>query len=686
MADSSARALLAKAFELHAAGRAEEAESLYGQVLAVEAANADALAAFASLRLSCGHAADAIALCERALVADPRHAAALINLANALRATGRLDGALAGYERCVAAHPSHAQAWSNRAVILTDLRRHQEAVESCERALALAPGFSQAHNNRGIALAALGRLREAIESYDRAIAIDAKDAPVHNNRALALMGVFRMKEALEAAERAIALHPRFAPAHFTRGSALRELRRPPEALESFDIAASLAPGLPYVQGARLFLRMQLCDWEGIDALRDVVERGIAAGQRMMHPWALLATPSSATMQKRCAEIFVADRWPVAAAPLAPRAPVGRIRIGYFSADFHGHATAHLIAELIELHDRNRFEVVAFSFGTPSAGPMRARLRSAFDDFIEVAHLSDAEIAALSRERGIDIAVDLKGHTQDARPGIFAQRAAPLQVNFLGHPGTMGAPFIDWILADETVIPHGREGDYTERVARIETCYQPNDRRRPIATRRPPRDELGLPAQGFVFCCFNASYKIGPEVFSIWMSLLRGTPGSVLWLLQPEASAAARLRRAATDAGIASERIAFAPPVELPEHLARLSQADLFLDTFHCGAHTTASDALWAGVPIVTLLGETFASRVAASLLRAAELTELVTESAAAYEALALRLARDPGRLLALRDRLAQHRLQTPLFDTPAYVAHLEDAYSAMLARRGTAPP
>jgi predicted O-linked N-acetylglucosamine transferase (SPINDLY family) len=678
MADSPARALLAQAFEHHAAGRMREAEAAYEQALASDAANPDALAALASLRLARGSGAEAVALCDRALAADPRHAAALINRGNALRAGGLLGEALASYDACVAAHPSHAQAWSNRAVILSELRRHDQALDSCERAIALSPGSSQAHNTRGIALAALGRPHEAVESYDRALAIDALDVAAHNNRALALMGAFRMHEALEAAERAIALQPRFAAAHFTRGSVLRELRRPAEALESFEAAAALAPGIPYVQGARLFLRMQLCEWDGIDALHALVERGISAGQRMMHPWALLATPSSAATQRRCAEIFVADRWPAPAPPLPARAPGERIRIGYFSADFHAHATAYLIAELIELHDRSRFEVVAFSFGTPSSGAMRTRLRAAFDEFIDVAHLPDAQIAALSRRRGIDIAVDLKGLTQDARPGIFALRAAPVQVNFLGHPGTTGARFIDYILADETLIPHGRESDYTERVARVAGCYQPNDRLRAIAPRRPPRRELGLPEEGFVFCCFNASYKIWPDTFAVWMSLLRALPGSVLWLLAPEATAVGRLRRAATNAGVDPERIVFAESAPLPEHLARIAQADLFLDTFHCGAHTTASDALWAGVPVVTLPGEAFASRVAASLLRAVALPQLIADSVEGYASLALDLARSPARLGAIRQQLAQSRLGSELFDTPGYARRLEAAYVAML--------
>lgn len=679
MVESSAQVFLAKAFALHAAGRAREAEAAYEQALTVDPANPDALAALASLRLARGLAADSIELCERALAIDPRHVAAMINRGNALRAAGRVEEALASYEQCVAAHPQHAQAWSNRAVILGDLRRHAQAVESCDRALALAPGSAQAHNNRGIALAALGRLQEAIDSYDRAIAIDAGDAATQNNKALALMASFRLHDALVAAERATTLLPRFAPAHFTRGNVLRKLRRLPEALESFNTAAALAPGIPYVHGARLFLRMQLCDWTGLDALHALVERGIAAGHRMMHPWALLATPSGASLQRRCAEIFIADHWPEAPPAPARNERPGRIRLGYFSADFHGHATSYLIAELIELHDRDRFEVVAFSFGPPSSGSMRARLRAAFDDFIDVAGFSDPQVASLSRERGIDLAIDLKGLTQDARPGIFAQRAAPVQVNFLGHPGTMGAPFIDYILADETLIPPGCENDYTERVVRVDGCYQPNDRQRPIAPRRPSRSELGLPEDAFVFCCFNASYKIWPDVFAVWMALLRDTPGSVLWLLHPNTAAVGFLRHAATDAGIEPARLVFAPHVELPEHLARLGQADLFLDTFHCGAHTTASDALWAGVPLVTRLGETFASRVGASLLRSVGLSELVTESAAAYAATALGLAHSPARLRQVRERLSLGRLQIPLFDTPRYVRRLEEAYVSILA-------
>lgn len=352
-------------------------------------------------------------------------------------------------------------------------------------------------------------------------------------------------------------------------------------------------------------------------------------------------------------------------------------MGYFSADFHGHATAYLLAEVIELHDRERVHATAFSFGPPSQGPMRERPERAFDEFIDVSRLSDAAIAALSRERGIDIAIDLKGLTQDSRPGIFAARAAPVQVNYLGHPGTLGAPFVDFLVADETILPRAHEAHYTERVLRMPDCYQPNDRRRPIAPQAPGREALGLPAQGFVFCCFNATYKLSPDVFAVWMRLLARVESSVLWLMRAPESAMGRLRAAASAAGVDPARLVFAAPLDLPFHLARLREADLFLDTFHCGAHTTASDALWAGVPLVTRLGETFASRIAASLLRAAGLADLVTDSTAAYEALAHELARSGNRLAELRRRLATRGHESPLFDTPRYTRELEALYLAM---------
>jgi predicted O-linked N-acetylglucosamine transferase (SPINDLY family) len=355
-------------------------------------------------------------------------------------------------------------------------------------------------------------------------------------------------------------------------------------------------------------------------------------------------------------------------------------VAYLSADFHDHATAYLMAEFFERHDSTRFETIAISFGPDRQDGMRQRLRQAFGQFIDVRGHSDAEVAQLLRSLEVDIAVDLKGYTQDCRTGILARRCAPVQVNYLGFPGTMGAPYIDYIVGDATVTPPGCERFYTEHIVRLPHSYQVNDRQRAIAAQTPTRQQQGLPDEGFVFACFNNNYKITPEVFGIWMRLLAQVQGSVLWLLADNDAAPAHLRSEAAARGIDSRRLVFAPRAPLPEHLARHRLADLFLDTLPYNAHTTASDALWAGLPVLTCLGASFAGRVAASLLRAAGLPELVATSLADYEALAFALATTPGRLAALRARLERSRLECPLFDTAAFVRSMERAYEEMVRR------
>jgi predicted O-linked N-acetylglucosamine transferase (SPINDLY family) len=355
-------------------------------------------------------------------------------------------------------------------------------------------------------------------------------------------------------------------------------------------------------------------------------------------------------------------------------------VGYFSADFHNHATGYLMAELFELHDKSQFELVGLSFGPIANDEMRQRLEKSFDQFIEVGRKSDVEVARLSRDLNIDIAVDLKGFTQDARTGIFAHRAAPIQLNYLGYPGTLGADYMDYIIADRTLIPLESQSCYTEKVVYLPNSYQVNDRKRLISDRQFTRQELGLPENGFVFCCFNNNYKILPATFEGWMRILKAVEGSVLWLFQVNAWAVDNLKKEAEKQGIAPDRIVFAEWLPLPEHLARHRQADLFLDTFPYNAHTTTSDALWAGLPVLTLMGRSFASRVAASLLNAVGLSELITSTQEKYEALAIELALNPNKLADIKLKLANNRMTTPLFDTLCFTKHLEAAYIEMHGR------
>jgi len=490
-------------------------------------------------------------------------------------------------------------------------------------------------------------------------------------------------------DRGIALKPDLAEAYQTKGNVLRALRSYDEALGCYEKAAAADPNLPYILGDVLYTKSYLCNWQGLDAVFNRLIAGVDAGKTVSKPFPLVTTPVSALQQRKCAEICIRDKYPAAPSPLwkGERYTHDKIRIGYFSADFHNHATSYLMAKLFELHDRSRFEVIGFSFGTSPPDDMRARLEKAFDRFIDVSAESDGQIATLARNMEIDIAVDLKGFTKDLRTGIFALRPAPVQVNYLGYPGTMGASYIDYIIADHVVVPEEHKQYYTEKVAYLPGSYQVNDSSRKISDKIFTRREFGLPEEGFVFCCFNDNYKITPAAFDIWMRLLHKVPGSVLWLFASNPTALKNLYAEARLRGIGEERIVFASRMELLDHLARHRLADLFLDTFPCNAHTTASDALWAGLPMVTYLDQAFAGRVAAGLLNAVVLPELVARSHAEYESLALELATHPEKLSAIKAKLVQNRETTPLFNTELFAKNIEAAYIKMWekARAGAAP-
>jgi predicted O-linked N-acetylglucosamine transferase (SPINDLY family) len=669
--------------------RLDEAAALLARAVAVNPGHADAQNNCGNVLRALGRRAEALASYERAIALRNDNAAAYNNRGTVLQDLGRLDEAVASYDRALALRPGHAGAWSNRGRALQDLGRHAEALASYERALSLEPRNAEAWNGRGTLLYELARRSDAIASFDRALALNPDFGEAWNNRAAALRDLGRREEALASCDRAIALKPGSVGAHANRGNVLRDLRRHAEALDSYARVLQLDPKFPFLFGDWLRTKMQLCDWDGIDGefvrLAACVERGEPAAP----PFTTLIAPCSAALQRVAAETWVRERHPphTSLPPLAGRARGERIRIGYFSADFHAHATSILAAELFERHDRSRFEVTAFSFGLDTGDAMRRRVAAAFDAFVDVSGRTDADVAQLARERGIDIAVDLKGYSHGGRPGIFALRAAPVQVNYLGYPGTMGAPYIDYLVADATLIPEPQRPHYAEKIAYLPHSYQPNDTWRAISERTPARAELGLPAAGFVFCCFNNSYKILPDMFDCWMRVLRRVDGSVLWLLRDNEWAERNLRAEATRRGIDASRLVFADRIAPAEHLARHRCADLFLDTLPCNAHTTASDALWAGLPVLTVLGDTFAGRVAASLQGAVGLPELIVTTIGDYEALAVGLATDPGRLQAVVARLTSGRVSAPLFDAARYTRHLEAAYAAMYERhRSGLPP
>ncbi|HEY4446283.1 MAG TPA: tetratricopeptide repeat protein [Steroidobacteraceae bacterium] len=699
-----------------AGGDWAKAERLCRAILSAHADYFDALSLLGIIAAETQHLPDAAALFERAVASNPLDAAVNYNYGSVLKRLKRFDEALDryqcalhikpdiaqayydrgdiqielgrpgealdSYEIALRIKPDYAQAHNNRGVALQALGRHEDALESYERALKISPDHADANYNHGLALRELGRIEEALGSYDRALEITPDHAEAHNNRGVALQALTRFEESRESFERALQFKPSLAEAWYGLGNALSELGRFEQALDSYERGLELDPEQRWLAGARLLTQMQLCDWRDLDKKIAELDAAIRQDKQYTVPFPVLALRDSLSLQRRAAEIWSDEAHRAIPVPswIETRSRRGKIRLGYYSADFHDHASAYLMAELFESHDRARFDLVAFSFGPDKRDAMRQRLSAAFDRFLDVRTSSDREVAQVSREMDIDIAVDLKGFTQHARHGIFANRAAPVQVNYLGYPGTMGASYMDYIIADRTLIPQQSLPHYTEKVVYLPNSYQVNDRRRQIADRQFSRAELGLPAAGFVFCCFNNSYKITPQTFDSWMRILERVERSVLWLLEDNRTAANNLRREAQARGVSAARLIFAPRMPLPEHLARHRAADLFIDTLPCNAHTTASDALWAGLPVLTRQGESFAARVAASLLNAIGLPELITTTQEQYEARAIELGASPGRSAHLRRTLSENRLTAPLFDTELFTRHIEDAYTQMYER------
>ncbi|MGA7537492.1 MAG: tetratricopeptide repeat protein [Steroidobacteraceae bacterium] len=680
-AEPEVQSALGDAHRLHRAGRLDEARTLCLKVLQLKPGQLEALNLLGIIAAQTGDPQRAAALFGEALRLDPRSLAALINQGNALRALRQPTAALASFEQAIAIQPDHAPSHHYRGNALFELKQYAAAIASHDEAIALRRDYASAYFERARALIELMRYEAAIASLEQAIALAPEHPGAWYLRGNALYALERFEAALESYDRAIAFKPDDANTYHNRGNALAMLERPERAIASYTQAIALDPKRHSSYGARLHARMQIADWHEfapeLARLVALIARDVAAS----NPFTLLGLCGSPPLQMQAARSWVRQKCPPNAAlgPLPMRSRRERIRVGYFSADFRNHATSYLTAQLFEIHDRSQLELTAFSLGPDTKDEMRRRTAAAFDRFLDVRHESDADIARLARSLEIDIAVDLGGFTRGARPGIFALRAAPMQVSYLGFLGTLAAEYMDYLIADETIIPESHQKHYGEKIIYLPS-YQVNDSQRPIAVRRFSRQELELPPTGFVFCCFNATYKITPDTFAGWMRILRGVPGSSLLLLGGHESLERNLRREAQARGVAADRIVFGARLPMPEYLARYRAADLFLDTLPYNAGTTASDALWAGLPVLTLSGETFASRVGASLLEAVGLPQLTASTQEQYERLAVELASDPPRLADIRAKLAGDLRTTPLFDTAASAGHLEAAYTKMYER------
>lgn len=502
-----------------------------------------------------------------------------------------------------------------------------------------------------------------------------------SNKGIALRALKQHEEAIAQFDKALALDPSYADAWFNRGAVLNELKRYDEATINYEKALILNSNINWLSGEYIHTKMKICDWSNFDEYLNEIVNKVSAGKKVTHPFTLLSLTDDIYIQKKSAEIFSQATFPAAHTlkNITKNTKKKKLRIGYFSADFRVHPIAFLIAELIELHDKNQFEIYAFSF-LNYTDEMTNRICNAVHSFINVSDKSDFEILQLARDLSIDIAIDLSGFTEGSRTSIFSHRVAPIQVNFLGYPGTMGSEFIDYIIADKFLIPDDSKDFYTEKIISLPNSYQPNDRKRIISENQPSKTEFGLPEHGFIFCCFCNNYKILPATFDGWMRILKAVDKSVLWLFEDNAGASANLKHAAQLRGVDPNRLIFAKSLPQPDHLARYSLADLFLDTFPYNAHTTASDALWAGLPLLTLKGQSFASRVASSLLSAVGLEELITTSQLDYENLAINLGKNPQKVVTLKTTLAENRLTAPLFDSSLFTKNIESSYRTIFDR------
>jgi predicted O-linked N-acetylglucosamine transferase (SPINDLY family) len=622
-------------------GRFDAAAGFYSRLIELQPDRADAHYGLGASHQGRGRFEQAAAAYRRALELKPDLAEAANNLGSSLRSLGRLDEALACYERALAINPGLANCWNNLGVTLKSLERNEEAIACFDRAIGIRPDFVEAHYNRGNGLKSLERLEEAVASYRRCLEIK----------------------------------PDYAEAIGNLGFSLEEMGKLSAAIACYDRALAINPGYHAARANKLALLAMKCDWAQLEAEADYIPQLGVSGD-VISPFKTLTLEDAPDRQQIRAERLIADRMrqaPLPAAPL-PSAWPERLRIGYFSSDFNNHPVGRLMARLIERHDRSRFEVRGYSSGKIVEDALRDRFKRAFDHFRDVGDLGDRAVAEIARSDQLDIAIDLTGYTSALRPGIFACRAAPIQINYLGYPGTMGASFIDYIIADKRLIPAESRPFYTEKIIYLPDQYQAQDELTLLAEPIASRVELGLPETGVVFCAINNSYKITPSVFGIWMELLSKVEGSVLWLYRSSDPMVENLRREAERRGIDPQRLIFTGRRPYPEYVAAFSRADLYLDTFVYNAGATASDALRAGLPVVTRPGRGYTARMAASLLTAIGLPELIAEDDRDYARLALELATDPTKLQAVRDKLARNQSTMPLFDTARFAANIEEAY------------
>ena len=632
---------------------------------------------------------EALKITVKALEKNPFDELSLLNLGILSEKKSDSETALIAYERAISISPQYAEAYNNRGNLLRELTQFHSGLINFNHAINLKYNFAEAHTNCGNLLRELDSLDEALLCHDKAINIDRNYAEAHSNRGLVLHKLNRLFDAILSYDKAIEIDPSFAEAYSNRGSIFSELKQFDNAYSDFKQAITLNADINFICGALVHTKMHLCNWENFEIDLENLLSKIHKNLKIIASLPLIALIDAPILHKKVSEIWSKTKHPSiqSLGSIEKLNKRKRIKIAYFSPDFRNHPVAQWISELFELHDRTRFEIIGVYFGPKSNDDYHNRISKSFDTFLDISDMSDPLAAKFCREIQIDIAIDLAGYTNYSRTNIFAYRVAPVQINYIGFPSTMGAEYIDYIIADEILIPKHSQNFYTEKIVYLPFTFKPTDTKFEISDKVFTREMFSLPANSFVFCCFNNNYKILPTTFDSWMRILGFVEHSVLWLAELNITAKNNLYKEAESRGINPNRLIFSPRLDkLADHIARLKLADLFLDTFTYNAHTTASDALWAGLPILTCLGESFASRVAASLLSAIQLPELISITSQEYENKAVDLAKNPEKLKALKDKLNNNIHTTPLFDMPRFTKYLETAYTTIYERTQTNLP
>ena len=595
----------------------------------------------------------------------------------------KFEEAIQSWSKAIETDPNNVDAYNNRGNALIKLKKNDLALKDFDMAIKIKPNFAQAYNNRGVILKDLNRLDLALESTNKAIEINPKYADAYNLKGAILRELKQIEESIKNYNKALELNPNFANAHVNRGNILLNENKQIElALESFSKALKINPNLDFLFGKYIHTKTWLSNWNFIDEEINSLKNKIINGEKTATPFPILSLIDFPDLQKKNAINFVENQYSLTSnlEPIIKKTLNKKIRIGYYSADFNNHPTSYLMVHLLELHDRSNFEIFGFSLENRKDDEMRKRVSKACDKFLDVSLKSDVEIAKISRDLEIDIACDVMGFTKGNKFQIFAEKCAPIQVSYLAFAGTTGANFIDYVIADKTLVSKELQKHYSEKIISLPGTYQVNDSTKKISDKVFTREELGLPKNGFVFCCFNNNYKILPSVFDIWMRLLKKIKGSVLWLLVENSTAKENLKKEAVKRNVDENRIIFAKIMPLADHLARHRCADLFIDTFPYTAHTTCSDALWAGLPVITRVGNSFPSRVSASLLTAIDLPELITHTEKEFEDLAIEFANNKSKLDEIKIKLEKNKISESLFNTKLYTKNIESSFKIIYDR------